>query len=94
MEIDVVMPQKVNIKTIQIHAKVCDSGSYTLYDQQGKEIARRSEDYVPGFFPEQHHGDYLILNIDIETGQITNWKKPTSQDIADAFKFNELKSEK
>lgn len=28
------------------------------------------------FFPEQHYGDYLIFDIDIETGLIKNWVKP------------------
>ncbi|MCY1454717.1 hypothetical protein D9M71_718000 [compost metagenome] len=39
------------------------------------------EGYVPDFFPGDHYGDYLILNIDLETGQIKNWKKPTAGDI-------------
>lgn len=36
---------------------------------------------VPDFFPGEHYGDYLILNIDLETGQIKNWKKPAATDI-------------
>ncbi|MGF0237226.1 hypothetical protein ACQR3P_30300 [Rhodococcus sp. IEGM1300] len=39
------------------------------------------EGYVPDFFPGQHYGDYLILSIDLETGQIKNWQKPSADDI-------------
>ena len=31
--------------------------------------------------PEQHFGDYIYLDIDIETGQITNWEKPTVEQL-------------
>ena len=36
---------------------------------------------VPNFFPGKHYGDYVQLEIDIDTGQITNWKKPTEEDL-------------
>lgn len=39
------------------------------------------EGYVPDFFPGDHYGDYLMLNIDVETGHIKNWKKPVAADI-------------
>ena len=32
-------------------------------------------------FIKKHYGDYLILDIDLETGQILNWKKPTREDL-------------
>ena len=28
-----------------------------------------------------YHDDYLILNINLETGQIKNWNKPAAADI-------------
>ena len=28
-----------------------------------------------------YHGYYLILNINLETGQIKNWNKPAAADI-------------
>lgn len=89
MELDVVMPQKVKVKSVFLHAKLCDSGSYELRDESGKEVASRS-DYVPSFFPDDedgssNYGDYLMLNIDLETGQILNWKKPNPADVARAF---------
>lgn len=39
------------------------------------------EGYVPAFFPEEHYGDYVELNIDITTGKIVNWKKPTNKEL-------------
>jgi hypothetical protein len=37
--------------------------------------------YVPDFFPTQHYGDYVAFDIDVETGKILNWKKPTAKDL-------------
>lgn len=65
-------------KTISICAKCCDMFSATLDD--GNET-KEYEGYVPDFFPEDHYGDYVELKIDIETGQILNWKKPTKKDL-------------
>ena len=41
--------------------------------------------YVPKFFPGNHFGDYVILHIDIETGKIVNWKKPTEKQLEEIF---------
>jgi hypothetical protein len=76
--------ETVEAKFIDIHIKVCDSGTYTLVSADEKEIADRS-DYVPGFFPGEHYGDYLMLKVDLETGQIVNWKKPDPIEVAKAF---------
>ena len=81
MEIEATKTVKVNAKTILVHAKVCDSGSYVLKDQDGAVIKEAEQDYVPGFFPGEHYGDYLDLVIDIDTGVIVNWKKPSAQDV-------------
>ena len=35
------------------------------------------DDYVPDFFPENHYGDYIEFHIDIDSGVIVNWKRPT-----------------
>ena len=37
--------------------------------------------YVPDFFPGNHYGDYVMLDIDVDTGRITNWKKPTAKQL-------------
>ena len=76
--------ETVEAAILNVHVKVCDSGHYTLVDRDGKTIAER-ENYVPSFFPDEHHGDYLILDINLETGQIMNWKKPDPEEVARAF---------
>lgn len=80
---------EVDIKTVSVHVKVCDSGFYDLKDASGKVIATRNEDYVPSIFPGDHYGDYLILDIDIETGLITNWKKPSPEKLLQSFSNGE-----
>ena len=48
--------------------------------EDGKETADY-DGYVPAFMPEEHYGDYVELDIDIDTGMITNWKKPTKAEL-------------
>jgi hypothetical protein len=38
--------------------------------------------YVPDFFPGQHYGDYVKLDIDIDTGKIVNWKTPADDELS------------
>jgi len=48
-------------------------------------------DYVPGWFPNpnvKHYGDYISLSIDIDTGQILNWKVPNEDELNETFKSN------
>lgn len=45
--------------------------------------------YVPKWFPNphiQHYGDYIELQIDVETGKILNWQKPTIKNLDETFK--------
>lgn len=60
--------------------KVCDSFCAGLFDAEGEEV-KDYEGYVPSFMPGEHYGDYVILNIDIDTGQITNWKEVTAAQV-------------
>lgn len=84
MKIPKQIVETVDAKYVRIHAKVVDSASYSLHTQDGTKIADR-DDYVPSFFPEDHYCDYIILNIDLETGQVLNWVKPKSEEVAIAF---------
>jgi len=68
------------IKTISICGKTSDLCSTVLIDDKGKTVADKSG-YVPDFMPGEHYGDYLILNIDVATGRITNWKAPTQKKL-------------
>jgi len=70
----------VNAKTLKIHIKTCDEFSARLIDDKGNEL-KDYDGYVPSFMPGQHFGDYLILDIDIDSGQITNWPKITANQI-------------
>lgn len=80
MKVGIKKTVEVDVKEFRLHIKVCDRFEGDLVDAQGYSV-RSYEGYVPGFFPGEHYGDYLILNIDIETGQITNWKKPAESEI-------------
>lgn len=64
---------------ISISAKCSDLFSATLYKDNA--FAGEYDGYVPKFFPGDHYGDYVQLDIDIETGQILNWKKPSASDL-------------
>lgn len=67
----------VEAKELRIHIKICDSFAAWIYDDEGKKLGGQDDGYVPGFMPGDHYGDYLILNIDLESGWITNWIMPT-----------------
>lgn len=81
MEIDKLEKVKVNAKTLKLHLKVTDSFAAVLESSTGTEIFNQEDGYVPDFMPGNHYGDYVILDIDIDTGQITNWKTPSADEI-------------
>lgn len=83
MEIEATKTVKINAKILKICLKVVDQFVATLYDQDGEAI-KSYEGYVPSLMPGQHYGDYVMLDIDIDTGQITNWKK-LSPEIVQEF---------
>ena len=89
MEISQMKTVKVNVKTLRIHCKVSDRFTYSLEDEQGEEIHRQDDGYVPDLMPGQHYGDYIILAIDIDTGVVKNWVKPTAEQIEEAIKRDE-----
>lgn len=69
---------------ISINAKCSDLFAASL-TQDGKHIGDY-DGYVPEFFPGNHYGDYVELKIDVATGQILNWKKPTQKQLDEIFK--------
>lgn len=85
MKINVKKPVEVEAKTLKLYMKVRDEFEATLVDQDGDTL-RQYEGYVPGFMPGQHYGDYLILDIDIDTGKIVNWQVPTVDEIEQFIK--------
>jgi hypothetical protein len=43
---------------------------------------------VPTWLPNKntnHYGDYVQLDIDVETGKIVNWVKPTAKQLEETF---------
>ena len=86
MEINQQKTVKVNAKTLRIHCKVSDRFTYAIDDAQGDEIYSQDDGYVPDFMPGNHFGDYVILEIDLDTGVVTNWKQPTAAQIEAAIR--------
>lgn len=62
-----------------MQAKCSDMFNASLYE--GSEHVGEYEGYVPEFFPTKHYGDYVSFDIDIETGRIMNWNKPSKKDL-------------
>lgn len=67
----------------ELHMKVCDEGCYYLIDGSGKTVASRVQEYVPGFFPGDHYGDYVIFNIGAD-GVIQDWDAD-AKEVKDYF---------
>jgi len=86
MEINMTKKVPVQAKTLKIYVKVCDRFSADLVDQDGATIHTFEDCYVPDFMPGRHYGDYLMLDIDIDTGNITNWTAPSAEEIEKAIK--------
>jgi hypothetical protein len=80
MQINATKVIQVEAKTLKVHMKVRDQFHARLVDADG-ELLKDYDGYVPHFMPGEHFGDYVILDIDIDTGQIVNWRKPTAIDI-------------
>lgn len=72
------------IKVIEISAKCSDLFSMGIVDKAGN-TNWCYDGYVPGFFPDQHFGDYVMLRIDVATGKIINWIKPSQEILTKAF---------
>jgi hypothetical protein len=71
-------------RVMQMSAKCSDLFSAFLFED-GKEVGEY-HGYVPNFMPEQHYGDYVELKIDVDTGQILNWQKPSMAVLKSHFK--------
>ena len=60
-------------QTGDMYMKVTDEGTYEALGPDGRVVLARCEYYVPGFFPGDHYGDYLIFDIDAN-GLIAGWR--------------------
>lgn len=83
MPIKITVPSKITFqaKEIRLCLKVRDEFTASLHDEAGVVICLQEDGYVPSLMPDKHYGDYVKLNIDLETGQITNWQAPSAEVI-------------
>lgn len=80
MQITIPDRRTVDAVRIEIQAKCSDMCRATLIAADGIDI-KDHDGYVPDFMPGDHFGDYIILNIDLATGQILNWTPPTAEQL-------------
>lgn len=81
MEIGQIKTVPVQAKTLRMCLKVCDGFTAEILDENGNVLGGQDDGYVPGFMPGNHYGDYVMLDIDLDTGMVTNWKIPTANEI-------------
>ena len=66
-------------RILKVFAKTVDRFTEELIEDN--KVSATHDGYVPNFMPEDHCGDYVELDIDIDTGMILNWKKPTKSHL-------------
>lgn len=67
-------PVNVDVKVMRVCLKVRDQFNATFHTNESSNTALfEYEGYVPGFMPGDHFGDYVELDIDLDTGRILNW---------------------
>jgi hypothetical protein len=69
---------------VRICAKCSDMFTADLVVGTGNKIGSY-DGYVPDWMPGEHYGDYIILDIDVKTGKIKNWKKPAESTVRKTF---------
>ena len=85
MQINQVKTVKVEARTMCLCLKVCSEFACDILDQDNICIGQY-EGGVPGFFPGDHGGDYVELDINLDTGMVENWKVPTAEQIEKLLK--------
>lgn len=83
-------------RTLNVTAKCSDLFTASLTEKTNNEsesnVNRSLGDYhgyVPHWFPNpesDNYGDYVVLEIDLNTGKILNYKKPTEKQLKEIFK--------
>lgn len=72
-----------SIKTIRVYGKCNDMSHVVARDASGKSLLE-AEGYMKRGLGVGG-GDDISFEVDIETGQIVGWKKPTDDDLLNAF---------
>jgi len=88
IELSIMREAKVRAKTLKIFIKVTDGFCWELKDNNGELLRAYEDTYVPYWIPWDY-GDYLDLEIDIETWVIKNWSVPTTQELENDINNNE-----
>jgi hypothetical protein len=65
---------------LRIFIKIRDEFYCKILNENEQEILKY-EGYVPDFMPTEHCGDYIDLEINMKTGQITNWKENIENEV-------------
>ncbi len=73
---------KPTIKTLRVCGKTADQCSIVAVTTEAESFGKCG--YVPPFFPGGDN-DFLDLHIDVETGRILNWKKPSQEALREWF---------
>lgn len=71
-------------RILRVCAKTSDSFSAILEVNGVNKIDY--DGYVPDFMPGNHYGDYVEIDIDLDTGQIVNWTVPTAKEVMQQLK--------
>ncbi len=74
-------------KTLSIYIKERSEFGAFLIDKDGCGVTIY-EDFLPDFIPLQSCSHCFMLTIDMNTGKITNWKKPTPQQIENCLTYS------
>ena len=75
------MTDKISdVKIISVSAKCSDMCSLQYKRADGTTYFEH-DGYVPHFLGPSGYGDYVQLDIERDTGQILNWKRPTDKDL-------------
>ena len=85
MQIRIIKTVDVDAKVLVVHCKVRDEFCGAICGADGDVIKEFEDAYVPDFMPGDHFGDYIILKIDIDTGQILNWVRPSEAQLIDCI---------
>lgn len=88
MKVEIKSKKLVDVVEMRINLKVRDEFRCTLYDKDGNSV-KDYEGYVPNSIVPGEYGDYLELHINIDTGQILNWKKPVHEDLREFIEGDE-----
>lgn len=83
MIVNKIVKESVDVKLVNIFVKVSPETTITLYDNTNRPIKG-----IGGRLPKflvQCDCDYIDLTINIETGQVLNWRKPLAEELEDAI---------